>query len=327
MQSAEDQGYEKCEKKDMIQSIIAIHGNKEKYQMIGRIYTESKTRKEPQCPYRLMNILFSDEFSEQFAQIGNVVDRFILDSGKAGNDEHFWEGVQKAVVTQDESYDKIFFKEDDVFCGLDYIDASKIVQHDWKKLRGIWKAINMEYKSALSRFTLSGTHTSNFYDFCNGKKDIYYLRKHLELKPNLTGTIGADLPEDTFIESNESSKKASLTYSYSSKRKRDSGIEIAEALREMNNSKMQAEIAKKKLEILVKQDARKEKEEERKEKEEARKERQQYFEEWEKIQINLRQLRKDMHDEPDKEMKADIKFDIEALMKRKKELSKILNFL
>jgi len=28
---------------------------------------EETTRKEPQCPYRLMNNLFSDGFAEQFA--------------------------------------------------------------------------------------------------------------------------------------------------------------------------------------------------------------------------------------------------------------------
>jgi hypothetical protein len=44
-------------------------------------------RKEVQCAFRLINILFSDEF----ATIGNVANREILDSGKAGNEMHFVE--------------------------------------------------------------------------------------------------------------------------------------------------------------------------------------------------------------------------------------------
>jgi len=43
------------------------------------------TRKEPQCPYRLLNILFSDMFSEGLAQLGNVANWFELDAGKASN--------------------------------------------------------------------------------------------------------------------------------------------------------------------------------------------------------------------------------------------------
>jgi len=38
------------------------------------------TRKEPQCPYRLLNILFSDAFAEGFAQLGNVAAHTELDA-------------------------------------------------------------------------------------------------------------------------------------------------------------------------------------------------------------------------------------------------------
>ncbi len=59
--------------------------------------------------------------------------------------------------------------------------------------------VNVEYKAALTHFTQSGTHDSNFYNFCNGKPDVYYLRKYLELKPNLDNTVEEDLPEDHAI--------------------------------------------------------------------------------------------------------------------------------
>ena len=154
-----------------------------------------------------------------------------------------------------------------------------------------------------------------------------------KLKPNLFGFVEADLPEDTFVESNDKVQKKTSPSSSSSKRKRENGVELAEALREMNNSKMQTELAKKKLDILERKEKRKEqeekqkeKEEEQKEREEERKERSQLFEEWERIQANIRQLRKDLHDESDENMKADIKSDIEGLLKRKKEISIKLNF-
>ena len=242
-------GVKNATKSVMIERIVEYHGNKEKYANVAKALATSKTRKEPQCTHRLINVLFSDEFAEKFAHLGDVADRVVLDSGKAANDQHFWEDVQKAFAVEDELIDTIHFRDDDVFHDMDDIDATKIVPHDWKKLRAIWKGINADYKGAISRFSLSGTHSSNFYDFCNGKQDTYYLRKYLELKPNLTGFVEADLPEDTFIESiDKVTPKLSPSSSSSKRKRRENGdTAVAEALRELNNSKMQTEIAKKSL--------------------------------------------------------------------------------
>jgi len=60
------------------------------------VLESSPTRKEPQCPFRLLNILFSDRFAEGFSQLGNVASHSKLDTGKAANNQLFWEGVQEA---------------------------------------------------------------------------------------------------------------------------------------------------------------------------------------------------------------------------------------
>jgi len=43
---------------------------------------------------------------------------------------------------------------------------------------------------------MSGTHSSNLFEFCNGWYKIYYMRKHSESKPDLVSTVVADLPEE-----------------------------------------------------------------------------------------------------------------------------------
>jgi len=53
----------------MIQQIIAIYRTKEKYGRLADGSNLSATRREPHCPYRLRNILFSDRFAEEFAQV------------------------------------------------------------------------------------------------------------------------------------------------------------------------------------------------------------------------------------------------------------------
>ena len=100
---------------------------------------------------------------------------------------------------------------------LHYINFTKIVPHDWKKLRSIWKQVNSHYKECLSCFTTSGTHSSNFFDFCEGHLETYYLRWHLDARPDLTGTVVADLPEEVFM---EISSRPSSTISSSTKRKK-----------------------------------------------------------------------------------------------------------
>jgi hypothetical protein len=59
----------------------------------------------------------------------------------------------------------------------------------------MWKGVNADYKAALTRFTQSGTHESNFYHFCIGKKEPYYLRLLLSEKPHLNDMVEADLRE------------------------------------------------------------------------------------------------------------------------------------
>jgi hypothetical protein len=130
-----------------------------------------------------MNLLFSDAFATKFALLGNVATRETLDTGKAGNDRIFWERMQAAFVDgtkQNANYDCLQFTDDEFFAEQEYhIDPSVIVQHDWKRLRKMLKAENSDYKAALTRFTVSGTYDDNFFGFCNGKLETYYLCNHL----------------------------------------------------------------------------------------------------------------------------------------------------
>jgi len=74
LQPPEDKGSEECLEKVMIQKIVSIYKVKERYDKLtdNVVAIHSATRKEPQCHCRLLNILFSDRFSEGSVQIGNV---------------------------------------------------------------------------------------------------------------------------------------------------------------------------------------------------------------------------------------------------------------
>jgi hypothetical protein len=261
-------GIRNAKKESIVEAIIATVGAKKAYESLDLLRdnkeSPDKARKTIHCSFRLMNILFSDKFCEELAQLGNMASRATLDTGKAGNDCHFWEKVQVEYQVDDNPlYNTLQFTDVDVFeAQEDLIDPSKILAHDWKKLRTIWKGLAADYKAALSRYTLSGTHESEFYNFCNGKIEPYYLRKLLELKPDVVGFVEADLPREAFMDTSSalfdgsSSNSNSEVNSSETKRRKTSGSELAEAIRDATNSRMQSELSKQRLFVLQQEQER-----------------------------------------------------------------------
>ena len=77
----------------------------------------------------------------------------------------FWKGVQEAFDGQDKAYFNIHFVDDEVFSDLHHINFNKVVPHSWKILDAMWKILNAAYKAAISHFTFSEMHSSNFDEF------------------------------------------------------------------------------------------------------------------------------------------------------------------
>jgi len=158
----------------------------------------------------------------------------------------------------------------------------------------MWRNLNGEYKAALGRYTMSGNHSSNFFDFCNGRRDVYYLRKHLETKPNLNATVAVDLPEEVSVKSTgrPASRLSSTSFSSAStatttKRKGDKS-EVVDLLRDM-----QSDLDNKKTRDIhwrEQENLRLEKEEERRDRDDAHKEEEHLYRQWECARINIQQL-------------------------------------
>jgi hypothetical protein len=347
-------GVKNAKKQVMIDNITNHYKNRKAYDLIDSSphglpetnsnalnTAKSTTRKEIQCPFRLMNVLFSDQFAERFAATGNVASRDVLDTGLAGNDQHFWQCVRTAFVSSvpNAAFDELLFKEDVVLSlQSDDIDPSKVVPHEWKKLRTIWKATNSEYKAALSRFTVSGTHESDFWNFCNGRLEAYYLHKLLTLRPNLVGFVEAELPLEAALASNMTGTEIAnrlngnspTTSDISSvgmhKRKRSP---VSDAIENMSlNSDARAELAREKIRIIQAEETRqRENQQWKKEQEAIAREKAELekddaiLRQWQAVTENLRLLRQDLR-APNitPEDSADILDDIKGLKLRKAAL-------
>ena len=95
------QGYSNFKKQQLIDAISEAYINRDLY----GDGSNTSTRKQRQCPYRLLNILFSDEFAGDFSGVGDTPTRAELDSGDARNNRGFWIRVQAALKEPHPIYD------------------------------------------------------------------------------------------------------------------------------------------------------------------------------------------------------------------------------
>ena len=101
-------GYSNSSKKEFINAISFAYINRNMYST----EVDASTCKTRNCTYRLLNILFSDEFAGEFALIGDAGTRTELDAGIASNNRGFWQKIQHAFTRKDGLFDKIQFPED-----------------------------------------------------------------------------------------------------------------------------------------------------------------------------------------------------------------------
>jgi phosphopantetheine adenylyltransferase len=82
---------------------------------------------------------------------------------------------------------------------FDAITPAMITHHSSGKLYSLWNELNRAYIKAKARFTKSGTNDDDFWNFCAGQTDVYYLHLWLQVKPGLTNYVhGGLLEEDQF---------------------------------------------------------------------------------------------------------------------------------
>lgn len=290
------------------------------------------------CRFRLINILFSERFSKDYAKLlgTDPATKEAWIAGTVVHDQGFWEGVRAAFVTPDETFDTLQFTDNYILASQKKINPGDIVNHDWRKLRRMWNRCKSDYQSALTRFAISDVvEAKDFYSFCQGNLATYYLRKHLEAKPHLKHMVEPNPPVEPFVptdrqiaqvpgiivatgSNNADTNGVSETGPYANKRKRtmteEEMAKVAEAIRELGrNSKLLWEIGEKKLKYMEKEDKRREIEV--------------ASEELEKIMNITKMLREELqHESLDAASRCDIEADIAGLAKRKQQLSLKLGY-
>ena len=128
--------------------------------IVERNLQRSSGQKGKNDDVRLLNILFHDDFADDFAKEGKTKTRMELDARGGATGVTFWDRVAEAYNDIGNDWDDLQF-DHAVFEGL---DPFNFVNHDAKKLKNMWKELNSHYKAALCNYTKSGNHNPEFME-------------------------------------------------------------------------------------------------------------------------------------------------------------------
>jgi hypothetical protein len=84
-----------------------------------------------------------------------------LDSGLAVNDEYFWQEIAKKYQEKNDDYNLLAY--DNAF--FDCVDPSVKLEHNWSKLKEIFKNLTKSYGEVFGNHKKSGNH-DDFINFC-----------------------------------------------------------------------------------------------------------------------------------------------------------------
>ena len=332
-------GYRTANKNQTLALIAQHKVNKEAY---ARVYLKDPDegdqatpapRKEPGCSFRLLNVLFHDDFRDRLVRLGQSRSREELD-GHVSVDEKFWEDVRTAFIEDDEDTGQLQF-ENELYNEY-MIDPSVIVLHDWKKLKSIYMSLRSKYKVARANFQQSGTHDNEFWNFCSGQLDVLYLHEFVSANPGIDVSVAAMLPSELSLQSDEpearSSSQPSSTPSSDRREKRSTSEQrVIAFMKAMDSSGMRTEIAKKKIEKIEASNAyRKEKillerqKEARESQKEARDNQKHYLEQFDMLASRIRSLQREAANETMDEIKADIREQISFYRQQQDKLRNLI---
>ncbi|KAE9353012.1 hypothetical protein PR003_g4087 [Phytophthora rubi] len=156
-------------------------------------------RKQIQCPFRLVDIIFSDASAGRYDALGGSRSREDLDSAVSAENV-FWVGV--AIAFADVAiieFGQLCYQ--DIHPALDRCGISPvvIVLHDAASLLAMWTKLKSDYAAPAAKFKLSGHHSQVFFGYCGGRLDLLYLKFSLDAGPELTNAIEQPLPKRSVL--------------------------------------------------------------------------------------------------------------------------------
>ncbi|ETO99464.1 hypothetical protein F441_23121, partial [Phytophthora nicotianae CJ01A1] len=131
---------------------------------------QEEEKRTKNCMFRLLNVLFSERFFHAFLTSGDQLSRRELDQGGST----FWENIATAFSEDNVEFDALISPNDPVF---EDIRASQMVAHSAAKLHKMWREVSGNFARAEAGSKKSGEHGDDFWEYCGGRADVFYLHQ------------------------------------------------------------------------------------------------------------------------------------------------------
>ncbi|KUF65760.1 hypothetical protein AM587_10003582 [Phytophthora nicotianae] len=131
---------------------------------------QEEEKRTKNCMFRLLNVLFSERFFHAFLTSGDQLSRRELDQGGST----FWENIATAFSEDNVEFDALISPDDPVF---EDIRASQTVAHSAAKLHKMWREVSGNFARAEAGSKKSGEHGDDFWEYCGGRADVFYLHQ------------------------------------------------------------------------------------------------------------------------------------------------------
>jgi hypothetical protein len=201
------------------------------------------------CKMRLFNVVFSDDHVDDLQELlSNPDSRGPADNGTASYQYWFWGPVRDSYIDSIEEYGQNKFATNPYFKDRPALNLGHYGQHSWKKLREMWKAMSSDYDEILKKYTASGEHCNDFFQFTKGNLVMYYFYLCLQEKPNILGVVQVNLLAQEGRDENQTASSAS-----GKKRKKEAAFtDILKELADRDSDQAElAELAKARKETLA----------------------------------------------------------------------------
>ncbi|GLE05645.1 hypothetical protein PINS_up014683 [Pythium insidiosum] len=211
----------------------------------------ARERRDMDSSFRLMNVIFLDEFADRLVELGNPATRPQLDTKAIGASSSYWTGVVSAYSDEDNEEPNALKCVDAAFASVDPAHFKRL---ECEKLWSTWRELGCEYRRVHTNFTKSGSN-ADFRSFSASRIDVYYL--HLlttTYKPDLLGCVLQKLPDSIAFDSldastnheiGSSTKETSRYFDEKHRKRKDGGKDvIVDAIRELSASRVPQSVAK-----------------------------------------------------------------------------------
>ncbi|KAE9040178.1 hypothetical protein PR003_g4056 [Phytophthora rubi] len=112
-------------------------------------------------------MVFSERFAARLHEMDDNPSRHTLDIGAVNAYNRFWQDVEISIASSNVEYDLLVLDRPQ----YEGIKPHSAPPQNAEKLRELWCTSTGNYTTALTNSRQSRTHTSDFFDFCGGKRD------------------------------------------------------------------------------------------------------------------------------------------------------------